>query len=107
VVPFLSRIDRSGGEDSDSPGPLVTITGGHEREAADAVRAIFERTLEELGLSPDETEALELGIAESYVRGRSDGAAAFARQVNLALSAEAIPMVVVAQHDTADTDAQN
>jgi hypothetical protein len=37
-------------------------------------------------------------IAETYLRGRSDGAEVFAQEVNRALSAEDIPIVVVVRH---------
>jgi hypothetical protein len=68
------------------------------REAGDAVRPIFERTVKELGLGPAEAEALMLRIAEAYVRGRTDGAEVFAQQVNRALCAQGIPIVVVIRH---------
>jgi hypothetical protein len=84
---------------------MAKDAGDPAREAGDAVRPIFERTVKELGLGPAEAEALMLRIAEAYVRGRTDGADAFARQVNRALSAEGIPIVVVLKHDTVDLSA--
>lgn len=72
----------------------------HAREAGGAVRPIYERAVKELGLGPAEAEPLMLWIAEAYVRGRTDGAAGFAEQVNRALSSEGIPLVVVLKHDT-------
>ena len=74
--------------------------GHHARDAGEAVRPIYERAVKELGLGPAEAEPLMLWIAEAYVRGRTDGADGFAQQVNRALSAEGIPIVVVLKHDT-------
>jgi hypothetical protein len=71
-----------------------------ERQAADAVRPIFERAVKELGLGPHEAEALVLRMAEAYLRGRTDGADVFAEHVNRALSAEGVPLVVVVKHGT-------
>jgi hypothetical protein len=76
--------------------------GDSEREAADAVRPIFERAVKELGLGPHEAEALVLRMAEAYLRGRTDGADVFGQQVNRALSAEGIPIVVVVKHGTVE-----
>jgi hypothetical protein len=97
----VSEIDQSDRGDSRSQGPPVRITGDREREAADAVRPIFELAVKELGLSPEGAEALMLRVAETYVRCRSDGAEVFAQQVNRALSAEDIPIVVVFRHGSA------
>ena len=47
---------------------MPTDAGDPEREAADAVRPIFERAVKELGLGPDEDEALVLRMAEAYLR---------------------------------------
>jgi hypothetical protein len=74
--------------------------GDPAREAGEAVRPIYERAVKELGLGPAEGEPLMLWMAEAYVRGRTDGADGFAQQVNRALSAEGIPIVVVIKHDT-------
>ena len=81
---------------------MPTDAGDPEREAADAVRPIFERAVKELGLGPDEAEALVLRMAEAYLRGRTDGADVFGQQVNRALSAEGIPIVVVVKHGTVE-----
>jgi hypothetical protein len=97
----VSKFDHSGRAGSRSQGPLVRTAGERDREAADAVRAIFEGAVKELRLSPDGAEALMLRIAETYVRGRSDGAEVFARQVNRALFAEDIPIIVVVKHGNA------
>jgi hypothetical protein len=48
----VTEIDQSDRADGRSQGPPVRITGDREREAADAVRTIFERTVKELGLGP-------------------------------------------------------
>jgi hypothetical protein len=74
--------------------------GDHARQAGDAVRPIYERAVKELGLGPAEAEPLMLWLAEAYVRGRTAGADVFAVEVNRALSAQGIPMVVVVKHDT-------
>jgi hypothetical protein len=73
-------------------------TGDPAREAGEAVRPIYERAVKGLGLGPAGAEPLMLWIAEAYVRGRTDGADIFAQQVNRALSAQGIPIVVVIKH---------
>jgi hypothetical protein len=73
--------------------------GDPAREAGEAVRPIYERVVKEFALTPGEAEPLMLWMAEAYVRGRTDGADGCAQQVNHALSAQGIPIVVVLKHD--------
>lgn len=79
---------------------MTKYAGDPERLAADAIRPIIGQAVKELGLGADETEAFMLWMAEAYLKGRTDGADGFSQQVNLALSAEGIPLAVVLKHGT-------
>jgi hypothetical protein len=68
------------------------------QEAADAARPIFRRTVEDLGLDAEAAELLVRRIVEAYLRGRSDGANVFAREMNRALAAVSIDAAVVVRH---------
>jgi hypothetical protein len=77
----------------------VKRTGDLEREAADALRPIFERALRELGLGPDRVRLLVRQIAEAYMAGRAEGINVFPHQANEALSAEGIAIAFALEHD--------
>jgi hypothetical protein len=76
----------------------VKRTGDLEREAADAIRPIFESALKELGLGPDKVQLLVRQIAEAYMTGRAEGIAVFPHQDNEALSAEGIAIAFALEH---------
>jgi hypothetical protein len=80
------------------PEPLARSTGDLEREAADALRPIFERTLAELGVGPAKARLLMRQIAEAYMTGRAEGISMPPHKVNRALSAEGIAIALALQH---------
>lgn len=67
-------------------------------EAATAVGPIFRDTMEDLGLEIEQAQRLMLRIVEAYIKGRADGADAFALEVNNALGANGVAAVVRLQH---------
>jgi hypothetical protein len=77
---------------------MVRSTGDLERGAADALRPIFERSLQELDLGPAKARLLTRQIAEAYMRGRAEGINVFPHQANRALSAEGIAIALGLQH---------
>jgi hypothetical protein len=77
---------------------MVRSTGDLERGAADALRPIFERSLQELDLGPAKAMLLTRQIAEAYMRGRAEGINVFPHQANRALSAEGIAIALALQH---------
>ena len=79
---------------------MVRSTGDLERGAADALRPIFERSLQELDLGPAKARLLTRQIAEAYMRGRAEGINVFPHQANRALSAEGIAIALALQHGT-------
>jgi hypothetical protein len=85
----------------DPVGPLLRSTGDLEREAADTLRPILERTLAELGLGPTKTRLLTRQIAEAYMKGRAEGMTLFPHKADRALSAEGIAIALALQHASA------
>jgi hypothetical protein len=76
----------------------VRTTGDLERGAADAIRPIFEHTLQELGLGPVKAQLLMRQIAEAYMTGRAGGINVVPHQADRALSAEGIAIALALQH---------
>jgi len=76
----------------------VRRTGDLEREAADAVRPIFERVLQDLDLGPDRAELLVRQIAEAYMTGRAHGINVVPHKANTALSAEGIAIAFALEY---------
>jgi hypothetical protein len=67
-------------------------------QAADAVRPIFQQTVQELGLGTEQARRLMLRIVEAYIKGRGDGADIFALQLNHALAADGVAAAVRPRH---------
>lgn len=72
-------------------------TGDLERGAADVIQPIFERLVEELGLSPARGRLLTSRLAEAYIAGRAEGINVFPHQADRVLSAEGIAIALALQ----------
>jgi hypothetical protein len=101
----LARADRTAEDLLLVPGPWVDgaavtqkSTDDLVRQAADAVRPIFEVTVEELGLGLGQAQRLMLRLVEVYIKGRADGADTFALEVNRALAADGILAAIRPKH---------
>jgi hypothetical protein len=75
----------------------VRSTGDLERQAADALGPVFDRTLKNLDLGPDKARVLMRHIAEAYMTGRAEAVNVFPPKANLALSAEGVAIALALQ----------
>ena len=84
---------------------MAKTAGQFEREAADAIRPIFERAVKELRLDGAGAAVLVLRMADAYVRGRGDGFDVSALPANRALSAQGIAIALMLERNARLPDA--
>jgi hypothetical protein len=73
---------------------MTKSTGELEREAADALRPILERSMKELNFSLAGRELLMRELGHGYMAGRADGIGVFPSPASRALSAEGITIAL-------------